>query len=72
MDMEIERLKQDFNYCIGRLKKADAYFSTHTIKECERFLNAYNDLIRDISIIKNKLEFYLGRELSSKEKEYGF
>ena len=70
--LEIARLKQDFNYCIGRYKKAEEYFRTHTVKECMKCMKGFNSLINDLSRLRNRLPILLNRELTNEELENGF
>lgn len=65
-------LKQDYNKLIARNKNAEKYFKTHTIAECEKQLELFNDVTRKLSLLKIQIEIVSGKKLTDFEVLNGF
>ena len=72
LELEINRLKADFNYSLNRYKKAAKAFETYPIEKSLRLIDAFNEVVRDISNSMNKLEILMNRKLTVEELENGF
>ncbi len=72
LELELNRLKADFNYSLNRYKKAVKVFETYPIEKSLKFINAFNEVVRDISNSMNKLEILMNRKLTAEELENGF
>ena len=72
LELELNRLKADFNYSLNRYKKAVKVSETYPIEQRLRFIDAFNEVVRDISNSMNKLEILMNRKLTAEELENGF
>ena len=72
LELEINRLKADFNYSLDRYKKAVKVFETYPIEKSLGFIDGFNEVVRDISNSMNKLEILMNRKLTAEELENGF
>lgn len=74
--MDKLELKINYNKAIQRLKKADDYFNNTNISVdlmcSEKIIQAYNDLIKDISIMQNEYKKLYGKEMPNNIKFAGF
>ena len=72
LELEINRLKADFNYSLNRYKKAAKVFAAYPVEKSLNFIDAFNEVVRDISNSMNKLEILMNRKLTAEELENGF
>ena len=72
LELELNRLKADFNYSLNRYTKAEKVFETYPIEKSLKFINAFNEVVRDISNSMNKLEILMNRKLTAEELETGY
>lgn len=70
--IELKRLIADFNVVVGRLNKAEKYFEDNkNSNDCEKYLEAYTNLLKKASEFANRIEVLLGRPLTSYESLNG-
>ena len=69
---ELLALKHKYNKLLERNKKAEEYFKIHTVKECEKYLELFNEVTRDLSITIKEFKYVYGLELTDHEILYGF
>lgn len=65
-------LKMRYNKCIKRNKAAEEYFKTHTVEECLKYLNLFNQVTQDISNLIIQIEEIMGKKMTHYEKINGF
>lgn len=65
-------LKQRYNYSLKRNKKAEEYFNAHTVEECERYKELFDNLTKELSIAKIYIEILLKRKITKDEVLNGF
>lgn len=70
---EIREYKVEYNYWIDRYNKAEKYFKTATIKECEQknILDLFNLVVNNLSRLLYIFKDY-GIELTNEQKFEGF
>ena len=72
MDLELKQYIYDFNYIISRINKAEKYFEEKKDDDnCEKYIKLYTDLIKQASILANRIEQLLGRPLTDYESLHG-
>lgn len=73
MAEEIREYKVEYNYWIDRYNKAEKYFKTATIKECEQknILDLFNLVVNNLSRLLYIFKDY-GIELTDEQKFKGF
>ena len=73
MPEEIREYKVEYNYWIDRYNKAEKYFETATIKECEQknILDLFNLVVNNLSRLLYIFKDY-GIELTDEQKFKGF
>lgn len=66
--------KEDYNYSIKRLFKADRFFEDRSIRDDKKiaFLGEYNALIRQLSFMQNEHKRFTGEEMPLENKFKGF
>lgn len=69
---KIDLLKRGYNNNLKRYNNALKYFSTHSIAECEKQINLFNKVVRNLSVISNEFEKITNRKMTHDEKENGF
>lgn len=69
---ELLELKAKYNKSLARNKKAEVYFKTHTVKECLKYLDLFNEVTKELSGLCNRIEIIMGRLMNSEEKIIGF
>ena len=74
--MDKLELKIQYNKAIKRLNKADSFFNDNNIsldKKCnEKIIQAYNDLIKELSTLQNEYKKLYGLEMQESNKYNGF
>lgn len=70
--MSLLALKQKYNKLLERNKNAEIYFSTHTIKECEKYMALFNQVTKDISNTIKEFKIVYGLELTDQQITEGF
>ena len=74
--MDKLELKISYSKAIKRLSKADEYFNNSTIEidkmASSKIIQAYNDLIKDISSLQNEYKKLYGVEMPTSVKFNGF
>lgn len=68
----LDDLKRDYNKKLHRNEKAEEWFSTHTVSECLKQIELFNEVTRDLSLLITKIEGCLGRKMTKIEKLKGF
>lgn len=72
MEKQLTLLKQKYNYNLNRNRKAEEYFKTHTVKECEKHLDLFNKVTNELSNIITKIESITGEKMTTYERLNGF
>ncbi|MBP3916613.1 hypothetical protein [Clostridium sp.] len=71
-EISVDFLKEKYNYWLARSKKADEFFNNSTVDESLKYVKAYNEITRNLSVIMEVIEKKLGRKLTDEEKFNGF
>ena len=69
---ELNELKKKYNKGLERNKKAEEYFKTHTIAECMKYLNLFNEVAIELSLLVIEIETRIYRNMTHKDKINGF
>lgn len=72
MDKELVKMKQKYNYWLSRYKKAEEYFETATVEECEKHTTLFNEIVRNLSKLMIRFALITGRKMTTDEKFNGF
>lgn len=67
----IEEMIQEYNYWVLRNIKAEEFFVKNP-DESINYIELFNEIVRNMSRLSVQIEKELGRELTFKEKFYGF
>ena len=70
--MNLEDLKKEYNYWLGRNKNAEIYFNTKSVNECMKNINLFNQITIKLSTLIDKLEELLKRKMTKQEILNGF
>ena len=70
--MNLEDLKDRYNYLIERNKNAEKFFEENSVEECMKYLNLFNQITIDLSNTRNSLEKILNRKMTKNEILNGF
>ena len=70
--MELESLKDKYNYLIERNKNAEKFFEENSVEECMKYLKLFNKITIDLSKTRNALEKILKRKMTKHEILNGF
>ncbi|MGL4107243.1 hypothetical protein [Clostridium sp. LP20] len=70
--MNLLALKQKYNKCLERNRKAEEFFKTHTVQQCEKKLELFNEVVRQLSLLKIAIEIVSGKKLTDHEILNGF
>lgn len=70
--MELESLKDKYNYLIERNKNAEKFFEESSVEECMKYINLFNKITIDLSNTRNNLEKILNRRMTKNEILNGF
>lgn len=74
--MDKLELKIEYNKALQRLSKADEFFNNENIsiekKTSQKIIQAYNDLIKDISIMQSEYKKLYRTEMPDSVKFNGF
>lgn len=65
-------LKQRYNKCLKRNRGAEEYFETHTVEECLKYLNLFNQVTNELSNLITQIEATMGKKMTTYEKLNGF
>jgi len=72
MEKQLALLKQKYNYNLNRNRNAEEYFKTHTVAECLKYLNLFNQVTTELSNLIIHIEDYMGKNMTTYEKQNGF
>lgn len=70
--MDLENLKDKYNYLIERNKNAEKFFEENSVEECMKYLKLFNQITIDLSNTRNSLEKILNRKMTKNEILNGF
>ena len=70
--MNLLALEQKYNECLKRNEKAEEFFRTHTVQQCEKQLDLFNEVVRQLSLLKIVIEIVSGKKLTDHEISNGF
>ena len=70
--MDLMELKKKYNVALERNKKAEEYFKAHTVSECLKYLNLFNQVTQELSNLIIKIESVIGKSMTHYEKINGF
>lgn len=70
--MSLLALKQKYNKLLERNRNAEKYFSTHTVQECEKYMDLFNQVTKDISNTIKEFKIVYGLELTDQQIIEGF
>lgn len=70
--MELESLKDKYNYLIKRNENAEKFFDESPIEECMKYIELFNKITIDLSNTRNDLEKMLNRRMTKNEILNGF
>ncbi|WP_294365183.1 hypothetical protein [uncultured Clostridium sp.] len=70
--MNLEDLKKEYNYWLGRNNNAEIYFNTKSVNECMKNINLFNQITIKLSTLRDKLEELLKRKMTKQEILNGF
>jgi hypothetical protein len=65
-------LKMRYNKCLNRNRNAEEYFRTHSVEECLKYLNLFNQVTQELSNLIELIEEAMGKKMTSYEKLNGF
>ncbi|WP_252214457.1 hypothetical protein [Clostridium sp. VAP41] len=65
-------LKKKYNEKLERNKNAEKYFKEHTVSECLKQLNLFNQVVQELSNLKIEIEQLIGRKMTKNEILNGF
>ena len=72
MEKQLAFLKQKYNYNLNRNRNAEEYFKTHTVEECLKYINLFNEVTKELSNLKIKIENLIYRDMTKEEILNGF
>lgn len=72
MNNILPTLKQRYNKCLNRNRNAEEYFKTHTVEECLKYLNLFNQVTQELSSLIFQIEVTMGKKMTTYEKTNGF
>lgn len=72
MKKQLSLLKQKYNYNLNRNRNAEKYFKTHTVQECLKYLNLFNQITNELSNLIIHIEAVMGKKMTTYEKLNGF
>ncbi|MGL5149225.1 MAG: hypothetical protein ACRC7N_01465 [Clostridium sp.] len=53
--MNLNSLKEEYNYWINRNKAAEEYFATNSVANCMKYLALFNKISYNLSILLNEI-----------------
>lgn len=65
-------LKMRYNKCLERNSAAEEYFKTHNVEECLKYLDLFNEVVKELSNLIKLIEQAMGKKLTHYEKINGF
>lgn len=68
----LTNLKKRYNAALERNAKAEHYFKTKSVSECMKFLDLFNEVIRELSELIYEIERIIGDKLTYEVKINGF
>lgn len=68
----LSALKRKYNNCLKRNRNAEEYFKTHTVAECMKHLNLFNQVVQELSILITEIEAAMGKKMTHYEIINGF
>lgn len=71
-EIELKKLKLDYNYWLKRYENAEKFFKTATIEQVEKNLGLFNEVVRKLSGLLIKYKMLTGREMTPIEEFEGF
>lgn len=72
MNNILPTLKQRYNKCLNRNRNAEEYFKTHTVEECLKYLNLFNQVTQELSSLIFQIEAIMRKKMTTYEKTNGF
>lgn len=72
MEKQLDFLKQKYNYNLNRNRNAEEYFKNHTVAECEKCLELFNQVTSELSKLIIQIEATMGKKMTTYEKLNGF
>jgi len=69
---KLNELKEKYNKALKRNKNAEEYFKTHTVEECLKYINLFNEVTKELSNLKIKIENLIYRDMTKEEILNGF
>ncbi|WP_236894776.1 hypothetical protein [Clostridium beijerinckii] len=70
--MELIELKKKYNAALDRNKNAEEYFKKHKVAECLKYLNLFNEVVIELSLLIVEIEALTGKNMTHYEKINGF
>ncbi|WP_271814213.1 hypothetical protein [Clostridium beijerinckii] len=70
--MELIELKKKYNAALDRNKNAEEYFKNHTVEECLKYLDLFNEVVKELSSLIIQIEISMGKHMTEYEKLNGF
>lgn len=68
----LKALKEKYNKNLSRVAKAEKYFATHTVDESMKYVELYNEIARELSLLIIDIEKLLKRKMTKDEILNGF
>ena len=71
-EIELKKLKLDYNYWLKRYENAEKFFKTATIEQVEKNLELFNEVVRRLSRLLSQYKVLTGKEMTPIEEFEGF
>lgn len=71
-EIELKKLKLDYNYWLKRYENAEKFFKTATIEQVEKNLELFNEVVRKLSRLLSQYKVLTGKEMTPIEEFEGF
>lgn len=72
MSDKLSALKYQYNQALERNKKAEEYFKMHTVSECLKYLDLFNEVVKELSNLIIQIEVTINQHMTEYEKLNGF
>lgn len=69
---ELIKLKRNYNEKLERNRKAEEYFLTHTVDQCLKYLDLFNEVTQELSRLMEQIENIISRKMTKHEIFNGF
>jgi hypothetical protein len=65
-------LKMRYNRHVKRNSTVKEYFKNHTVKECLKYFEIFNQCLQELNILASQIEAVIGTQITDHERINGF